>query len=229
MVERLPFTTCSTGPDLCSPYLEELPITGAAISVSGGSVQETVCCSDDLARHLDELQFELGEGPRWDAVSSRLPVMVSDTADDWHTRWPVFGNAVRALDVKALFVFPLVLGAIDIGVVELYRTRPGKLSNVSQAVASDLTNKTSWTLLRQILSQAPDHQSAFGGVDGTSLSRREIHQATGMVLAQTNINAPDALLLLRGYAFSEGLPLKDVALAVIERQLDFTPKLQIAE
>ena len=223
MVERSPFTLGSDGPNLCAPYLEELPVAGAAISVSGGSIQETVCCTDDLARKLDELQFELGEGPRWDAVTSRLPVLVPDTTDDWHTRWPVFGNAVRATNVRALFVFPLIVGAIDIGVVELYRTRPGKLSAANQAVASNLTDKTSWTLLRGMLAQEPDHQTSFGN-DGSSLSRREIHQATGMVLAQANLTATDALLLMRGYAFSEGLPLKEVAAAVIERRLDFTPK-----
>lgn len=222
MVERC--VSDSNGVTLCTPYLTELPITGAAISVFGGAVQETVCCSDDLARRLDELQFELGEGPRWEAASSRAPVLIPDTADDGHTRWPVFGNAVRATEVKAMFVYPLILGAIDIGVVELYRTRPGGLSGANLAAAAVLTDQTAWRLLRRMLAREPGHEESFGGNEGTSLSRREIHQATGMVLAQANINATDALLLLRGYAFAEGLSLKEVAVAVIDRRLDFTPK-----
>lgn len=229
MVERSVAKSQSNNANLCAPYLAKLPVTGAAISISGGSMQETVCCSDGVARKLDELQFELGEGPRWDALSSRLPVLVPDTADGWHSRWPVFGNAVRATEVRAMFVFPLVLGAIDIGVVELYRNRPGALSGASQTVASDLTETTSWTLLRRILAQDPDHDGSFGGTEGSSLSRREIHQATGMVLAQASVSATDALLLLRGYAFSESRPLKDVAADVIERRLDFTPNPQRAE
>lgn len=224
MVERCLPTTNSNGATLCTPYLTELPITGAAISVFGGAVQETICCSDDLARRLDELQFELGEGPRWEATSRRVPVLIPDTAENWHTRWPVFGNAVRATEVKAMFVFPLILGAIDIGVVELYRTHPGRLSGANQAAAAVLTDQTSWTLLRRMLSREPGHDESFGGNDGTSLSRREIHQATGMVLAQANTTATDALLLLRGYAFAEGLQLKEVAAAVVDRRLDFTPK-----
>ncbi|MHA7294785.1 GAF and ANTAR domain-containing protein [Arthrobacter sp. HLT1-21] len=223
MVERSPSTTIGDGANLCTPYLQELPVTGAAISVFGGSVQETVCCSDDLAHQLDELQFELGEGPRWEATASRLPVLIPDVTEDWHTRWPVFGNAVQATEVRAIFVFPLILGAIDIGVVELYRTRPGDLSSANQTAASVLTDRTSWILLRRMLSREPGHNESFGGNDGSSLSRREIHQATGMVLAQANINATDALLLLRGYAFSEGLPLTAVATSVVERRLDFTP------
>lgn len=227
MVERDRNRT--NGQSLCSPYLEKLPVKGAAISVFGGTVQETVACSDDVACKLDDLQFELGEGPRWDVRASRLPILIPDTAQGCQTRWPVFSNAVKAMNVRAMFVFPLGLGAIDIGVVELYRTSPGELDEANQATASVLTNRTSWALLRQILSQEPQYEEAFGGVDGHSLSRREIHQATGMVLVQANVNAPDALLLLRGYAFSEGLPLKEVARSVIERRLDFTPNLQIAE
>lgn len=229
MVERSATTSQGGDASLCAPYLATLPVTGAAISISGGSMQETVCCSDRVARKLDELQFELGEGPRWDALSSRLPVMVPDTADSWHARWPVFGNAVHATEVRAMFVFPLILGAIDIGVVELYRTRPGVLNGASQALASDLTEVTSWTLLRRILAHEPDHDGSFGGTEGSSLSRREIHQATGMVLAQANVSPTDALLLLRGYSFSESRPLKDVAADVIERRLDFTPNPQRAE
>lgn len=224
MVERSRLGIDHTSADLCSPYLEELPVTGASISVSSGSIQETVCCSDEVAHQLDELQFALGEGPRREAIVSRAPVSIADTAEDLHARWPVFGNAVRATEVRALFVFPLILGAVTIGVVELYRNRPGDLSTAHHAVAATLTDTTSWTLLRQILSQQPGHEEAFGGLEESSLSRREIHQATGMVLVQANTTATDALLLLRGYAFAEGMPLKDVATAVLERRLNFTPK-----
>jgi hypothetical protein len=42
-------------------------------------------------------------------------------------------------------------------------------------------------------------------VAGESISsRREIHQATGMVLAQLNIAVDDAALLLRAHAFASG-------------------------
>ncbi|WP_026553620.1 GAF and ANTAR domain-containing protein [Arthrobacter sp. H20] len=223
MVERAPSSTDSNHWDLCYPFLEELPVTGAAISIVGGSIQETVAYSDEVARTLDELQFELGEGPRWEAIASRLPVLIPDTGDDWDSRCPIFGAAVRRTPAKAMFVFPLTLGALDIGVVELYRTSPGKLSGTAQSVASALTERTSWTLLRRILAQDPDHEHSLGGVEGPSLSRREIHQATGMVLAQANVTATNALLLLRGHSFSESRSLREVAIDVIERRVNFAP------
>ena len=54
--------------DLCTPFLRQLPVSGVAVSMFGGAASETlVCASDTLAARLDELQFELGEGPRWEA------------------------------------------------------------------------------------------------------------------------------------------------------------------
>jgi AmiR/NasT family two-component response regulator len=52
-------------------------------------------------------------------------------------------------------------------------------------------------------------------------ARAELHQATGMVIAQLNIPADDALALLRAHAYAHDTTLGDVAQQVITRQLDF--------
>jgi AmiR/NasT family two-component response regulator len=52
--------------------------------------------------------------------------------------------------------------------------------------------------------------------------RREVHQATGMVLSQLDTTASDALALMRAYAFSNGINLRDVAHEVVSRRLDFS-------
>ena len=51
--------------------------------------------------------------------------------------------------------------------------------------------------------------------------RREVHQATGMVMAQLDCNASTALLRLRGQAFAFGVPLDGLAREVITRRFDF--------
>ena len=50
-------------------------------------------------------------------------------------------------------------------------------------------------------------------------SRAEIHQATGMVLAQLEISATDAFARLRAHAFAEQRLLGDVARDVVARRL----------
>lgn len=223
MGEWLPSVLEGDNSDLCIPFLEALPVSGAAVSVFGGSMQETlICASDAVSARLDELQFDLGEGPRWEALRTRLPVLLPDVRSAAHLSWPVLGKALAGTGAGALFVFPLAVGAIDIGVVELYRSSPWELSHADQLVAGVLAGQTAWTLLRRLLATRPTG-NADPSREARPLSRREIHQATGMVLAQTGLNAADALLLLRAHAFASDRSLIETAADVVGRHLDFTP------
>lgn len=52
--------------------------------------------------------------------------------------------------------------------------------------------------------------------------RAEVHQATGMVLAQLGIGAVEALARVRAHAFGEQRSLLDVAHDVVSRRMRFT-------
>ena len=209
--------------DLCTSFVEAIPVSGAALSAFSGSAQETMLgASNELAARLDELQFDLGEGPRWEAARSRMPVLLPYVRSVTHEKWPVFGKALTSIEVEALFVFPLVVGALDVGVVELYRTTPGELNQSEVVMARALADGAAWSLLRRIL--VPD--DGDNPEAGLTPSRREIHQATGMVLAQTGGTAADALLLLRGHAFANGQTVRETSGAVLDRRLDFTPPFE---
>jgi hypothetical protein len=208
---------------LCVAFLESLPISGASISVFSGLAPETmVCASNSVAAKVDELQFDLGEGPRWEALRTRSPVLLPNVRRGPHDAWPVFAKSLLELDVAALFVFPLALGALDIGVAELYSSATGPLTPAEQSTALQLADATTWRLLRQLLALAPG-DGTYAPSDGSPLSRREVHQATGMVLAQAGTTARDALLLMRAHAFAEGRTVREVARDVVNRSLDFTP------
>jgi AmiR/NasT family two-component response regulator len=52
-------------------------------------------------------------------------------------------------------------------------------------------------------------------------ARAEVHQATGMVIAQLRMPADDALAILRAHAYANDTTLADIAHQVVTRQLDF--------
>ena len=111
---------------LCRPFMRALPISGAAISTLGGPFgTETVCASDTRTARIDELQFDLGEGPCWDALRMRRPVLTNDVKGSAHPAWPVFVEALGDVKVGALYAFPLAIGSLDIGAVDLYSGKPG--------------------------------------------------------------------------------------------------------
>jgi hypothetical protein len=77
----------------------------------------------------------------------------------------------------------------------------------------------------------PGHMDADGEGGGSWLdhahsSRAEIHQATGIVLAQLGVSAPQALARMRGHAFVEQRLLIDVARDVVSRRLQFTEEMR---
>jgi hypothetical protein len=208
---------------LCAPFLAVLPVGGAALSVLAGSTgQSTVCASDDIAARLDEIQFDLGEGPCWDAMSTRSPVLTPDLGGNGSAAWPLFTDAVQndavGDGVRAIYAFPLFVGSLDLGAVDLYSSSVTPLESGQVTDATQLASLAAWQVLRRILAD-----NAADELDTpTQHNRREVHQATGMILAQLDISAADAALLLRAHAFSSGRTVAEVASDVIERRIDFT-------
>ena len=68
-------------------------LTIAAAEISR-LVSETLSASDKQAARLDELQFDLGEGPCWDALRLVEPVLEPDLRNPVRS-WPAFTDAIR--------------------------------------------------------------------------------------------------------------------------------------
>ena len=205
---------------LCSPFVELLPITGASISVfDGGGRQSTICASDSVAARIEELQFSLGEGPHWETLRTGAPTLVPHLAGAAQEHWPIFGVAVAELDVGALFAFPLSIGAVVVGVVDLYRKSAGELSVGALMTAASLAGTVAGPATRRAIDSAADDDPQTEVP--TPEMRREVHQATGILLVQLDITATDAFFRLKAHAFATGRPLQDVARDVVARRIDF--------
>jgi len=205
---------------LCGPFLDVLPVTSASVSVfdrDGG--QSTVCVSDSVAARLDELQLELGEGPQWEALRSAQPVLIPSLREERAGRWPTFTVGALELGVHAVFAFPMFMGAATVGVVGLSSTRTGTLDASQLATAVRLTRSITRQSVRWALSEARDNLTAE--VPAAPAMRREMHQATGMILAQLGITATEAFVRLRAHAFATSRTVEEVAHSVVTRELDF--------
>lgn len=206
------------GMALCAPFVAALPVTGVSVSVVGGSGQSTIGASDVVAARVEELQFDLGEGPHWVAVRTGMPALAPDVCGSDGSEWPVLAQAIRQVGVCAVFAFPLRMGAVTVGVVDMYRVEPGPLGVAERARAVSLAAAAAGPALRIAA------RSARRKVPSAALLpelRREVHQATGMVLVQLDSSATDAFARLQAHAFSTGQTLEEVAHAVVTRRLSF--------
>lgn len=209
------------GLDVCDSCVAVLGVTGASVSMLAGTMTSaTLCATDPVAARIEELQLDLGEGPCWEAMDSRAPVMLPDVHDAGTRPWPLFA-AAAARDVAAggIFAFPLRVGAIDLGSLDVYRADAGPLAPAVVRDATSLAETMSWAVLNRLL--ADSREDMEGWERDYTDSRREVHQATGMTLAQVGTTAAGAFALLRARAFSEGRPVRTVAHDVIARRFSF--------
>lgn len=207
------------GGDLCSPFALALAVDGAAVSTLGNPLgSQTICASDATAARIDEIQLDLGEGPCWDALSTGRPVMEPDLMHGSANRWPTACPALRDIGVAALHSFPLRVGTLSFGSVDLYARHPGPLSLLQVGDASALAAIVARQVLDWSLVDSIENEKRLA--DGP-YSRREVHQATGMVAAQLSIDVDDALLVIRGNAYATGRSVREVAADVVARRIIF--------
>lgn len=199
---------------LCRPYLQRFAIDGVAISTLGSTFGgETVAASDTTAARLDEIQLDLGEGPCWDAIHQRAPILVADTRTD--ARWPIFNVALESIDVRTIYAAPLTYAGLTVGVIDLYARQPRRLTTTDRSKIDAVTASTALQVLLAVLGENGDEES-------TNLnSRRVVHQATGMIIARDRVTAEDALLLLRAHAFTQNRTVVDVATDIITRRTGY--------
>jgi GAF domain-containing protein len=191
----------------------------AVTVVLSATPRETIHVTDWLASDLEELTLIVGEGPGVDALEHG-PVLVADLmADHCSVRWPAFTPGAVQAGTRAVFAFPLRVGAIRLGVMSLYRTRPGALDSEQLADALLLAD----TACALLLDAAPRNQLGLDGrrPEQAAPQDPEVHQATGMIAVQLGVTATVALSRLRAYAYAHDRRLRDVAADVLARRLRF--------
>ena len=203
--------------ELC---VEMLDVSGASIAVIGdgqhlGSLATTSGGSADV---VDELQFSMGEGPCISADRSLGPVLEPDLETAIGI-WPAFGPAALSHGVAAVFAFPLRVGAIHLGVLTLYRSEVGDLE------PSTLTDAVVFSRVATHLLLALEGDLAPGALPRRLAEiideRSVVHQATGMVAVQLEVDVRTALGRLRAFAWSHDRPLDEVADDVVSRRFRF--------
>ena len=118
---------------LCDVCAEITIMTGAGIMLMSGDVaQGSVCTTNTVSALIEELQYALGEGPCVDAHHHERPVLEPDLARPATPRWPAFSGSALEAGVRAVFGFPLQVGAV---LVLQADAPPGKLAAELEAGA----------------------------------------------------------------------------------------------
>ncbi|ROR91880.1 GAF and ANTAR domain-containing protein [Nocardioides aurantiacus] len=210
--------------DLCSACVELLGMDGAAVSmIYEGVSRGTFGASGEDGRRLDEYQFTFGEGPCLDAVTHRRSVLAPDLDAPTETRWPLFSDAALTDGVRAVFALPIMITSACVGALDLFRAEPGEWHG-EQAAGAALAARLASQPLLDLLSadHAGDEEPRpheRGTVTAADMDRVEVYQATGILIAQLDVDAAEAAVRLRAHAMATGQTASEVGIAIIERRL----------
>jgi GAF domain-containing protein/ANTAR domain-containing protein len=208
---------------LCEACVMLFDVDAAAISlVFDGANSGTLGSSSEPARMYDELQFLLGEGPCLESVARRAPVVVVDLANPDDQRWPVYAPAMLDFQVRGVYAMPVVVAGEYVGALDLFRTQPGVLAGEQFSgaiVAAELAGIPMLDLLDGDMQAAAGDPNSNAWAELNALSRAEVSQATGMLVAQLEVEPAEALLRLRAHAYSTDRSATDVARDILDRRV----------
>lgn len=210
-------TPSAPGP-LCEVAREVTGLSGAGVMVlRDGVPQASLCTTGPVSSLIEQLQYTLGEGPCIDAHRFGSVVAEPDLAAPAHFRWPAFTPEALDAGARAVFGFPLRIGAVRIGALNVFRDRSGPLSDEQHADGLVMADVIARTILAFQANAEPGALAVELNADIHSV----VHQAAGMVSVQLDMGVGEALARLRAYAFGVDRPIGEVSRDVVARRLNF--------
>jgi len=178
----------------------------AGLSVVHSHGIDTPAASHESLRLIDELQYELSEGPCLDALHQTDVLTVSDLSSD--PRWPGWGpHIARELGVHSSMSFRLFTDGENMGVLNLYAKNVDAFTHEDLLdgliVAAHTAVALASTLEEEQLRRALD-------------TRRMIGEATGILRERYGLNTDQAFGVLRRISSQHNIKLHQVAQRLVD-------------
>jgi GAF domain-containing protein len=178
----------------------------AGVSILAHREIRTVAASDEALRVIDHLQFELGEGPCYDALRTGEIVASNDLAHD--DRWPTWGPAMESrVGMRSVLSYPLTTNHEPLGALNLYAAREGAFDHGDVFEGEMLAAHTA-VVLASTLKEEQLHQALE--------SRTVIGQATGILIERFGLDSDRAFAVMRRVSQNHNIKLSALARHLVE-------------
>ena len=176
---------------------------GISITHPDGRV-ETLAATDQLVLDLDQLQYELNEGPCLSAIRDEDVVVVNAAEED--PRWPRFMERARAMGLRSQMGLRLFNEEATLGGLNLYATR-------DEAIDLDVANVA--TLFASHIALALGKARHESNLSAGLQSRQLIGQAIGIVMERYDLDEDRAFQYLTRVSQNSNIKLRDVAAELV--------------
>lgn len=209
---------------LAQACVQVLPVAGAGLSLLNHDFRVPVGASDEVASVAERLQFTQGQGPCLEAARTSRIVIAAE--EDIERQWPLFAADFFAkTPYRGALCMPLQLSPETVGALDLFVIHPEDLAEISLTDAVAVSD--------QIMDALMIAQAITGSVGtfseepepvwlqtGAVRDRTNVWVAMGMLMTRLKTTAPDALAVLRGYSYSHGTMLDEIARDLVTGRLD---------
>ena len=204
----------STLVDACTELLD-VSAAGLMIADAAGQLS-VVAASSEGSRLVEMMQLSSGNGPCVESFTGGVEIALEDV-DSTASAWPEFCAEARSQGFRAVHAVPLRLRGDILGTLNLFLSRTGRLTAEDCSAARGLADVATIGILHERAARRSD--AAQLHLQRALDSRVVIEQAKGVVAESQIINMDAAFAVLRSYARSNNLQLKDVAEQVVARTL----------
>lgn len=190
----------------------------ASISLITPDGVTTPVCSDLVALVIDHYQYEYGEGPCLDAITTVPMLYADDLTSD--VRWPKFGPTAVSLGMRSLLSCRLSAQG-TLGSLNLYARSPEAYGSVDRTKALIFATHAGIALgaacMLATATMSLDTELRRSENLQIALSSREvIGQAEGILIERERITPEEAFTVLRQASQNLNLRLRDLAQHVVD-------------
>jgi ANTAR domain/GAF domain len=183
----------------------------ASVSIVRNGEFTTLGASDDIARHIDTLEREVGNGPCLDAIRHEHAQYDPDITDDDVT-WPdLAARVIAETPVRSMLAFRLVHQGEKSGALNLFGDAPNSLNRESVDQGTILSAFASVAFaMAQERRRASNLEIALN-------SNREIGKAIGLLMATHNVGSDQAFEILKHASQTMNRKLRELADEIVAR------------
>jgi hypothetical protein len=173
---------------------------------------ETVAPTDDFLVQVDAAQYDLQEGPCYEAVVNESHFTAPDLAEDF--RWPRYAQVAVSAGIQAQAGLHLFNAKGSNGALNLFADQSGAFANLD-GLAELFSHQAAMAL---------DYARHIGQLEEAARSRQLVGTAVGIVMERFALDDARAFAFLARLSSTENTKLRVVAQRLIDADKETVPQ-----
>ncbi|QUQ64101.1 GAF and ANTAR domain-containing protein [Kutzneria sp. CA-103260] len=197
--------------------VELLDVDAAAVLLPDRRRALQLVASTEQSHLIELMRLRNQEGPFLDTYRTGAPAASADLTAEGD-RWPQLAAAARQSGYGGVQALPLRLHAESLGVLGLFQGTVGSLPPDTMAIGQSMADIATISILHSGTTRRREQLAEQ--LNLTLNARITIEQAKGYLAEKLQVGVAEAFAIMRDHAHDSGMPLTDLARAVLTARID---------